>query len=65
MSVLILMQFGAIAQMGERLHGMQEVVGSNPIGSILPGFLYFFILGNKIDSIQLRQNPFIFGGVLA
>jgi hypothetical protein len=26
--------FGAIAQMGERLHGMQEVVGSNPIGSI-------------------------------
>ena len=24
---------GAIAQMGERLHGMQEVVGSNPIGS--------------------------------
>ncbi len=27
-------QSGAIAQMGERLHGMQEVVGSNPIGSI-------------------------------
>jgi integrase len=26
--------FGAIAQLGERLHGMQEVVGSNPIGSI-------------------------------
>ncbi len=25
---------GAIAQLGERLHGMQEVVGSNPIGSI-------------------------------
>jgi hypothetical protein len=23
--------------------------------------LYFFILGNKIDSIRLRQNPFIFG----
>ena len=64
MSVLILMQFGAIAQMGERLHGMQEVVGSNPIGSILPVFLYFFIPENRIDSIQLRQNPFIFGGVL-
>ena len=29
------MLFGAIAQMGERLHGMQEVVGSNPIGSIV------------------------------
>ena len=26
--------YGAIAQLGERLHGMQEVVGSNPIGSI-------------------------------
>ena len=26
---------GAIAQLGERLHGMQEVVGSNPIGSII------------------------------
>jgi hypothetical protein len=26
---------GAIAQLGERLHGMQEVVGSNPIGSIM------------------------------
>jgi hypothetical protein len=25
---------GALAQLGERLHGMQEVVGSNPIGSI-------------------------------
>ena len=33
-SVLILFCFGAIAQLGERLHGMQEVVGSNPIGSI-------------------------------
>ena len=26
--------FGAVAQLGERLHGMQEVVGSTPIGSI-------------------------------
>ena len=26
---------GAVAQLGERLHGMQEVVGSTPIGSIL------------------------------
>ena len=25
--------FGAVAQLGERLHGMQEVVGSSPIGS--------------------------------
>ena len=28
------LKVGAIAQLGERLHGMQEVVGSNPIGSI-------------------------------
>jgi hypothetical protein len=34
--------FGAIAQMGERLHGMQEVVGSNPIGSIFLIFSAFF-----------------------
>jgi hypothetical protein len=25
--------FGAIAQLGERLHGMQEVRGSTPLGS--------------------------------
>ncbi len=25
--------YGAVAQLEERLHGMQEVVGSNPIGS--------------------------------
>jgi hypothetical protein len=31
---VILLCTGAIAQLGERLHGMQEVVGSNPIGSI-------------------------------
>jgi hypothetical protein len=27
---------GAIAQLGERLHGMQEVVGSSPTSSISP-----------------------------
>ena len=35
--VLILLYSGALAQLGERLHGMQEVVGSNPIGSIMRG----------------------------
>ena len=24
---------GPVAQLGERLHGMQEVIGSNPFGS--------------------------------
>ena len=27
------MRFGAVVQLGERLTGSQEVVGSNPIGS--------------------------------
>jgi hypothetical protein len=32
-------KFGAIAQLGERLHGMQEVNGSIPFSSTnLPGF---------------------------
>ncbi len=30
--------FGAIAQLGERLHGMQEVVSSNLIGSIFVSY---------------------------
>ena len=29
---------GAIAQLGERLHGMQEVRGSIPLGSTIPHF---------------------------
>lgn len=29
--------FGAVAQLEERLHGMQEVVGSIPIGSTNSG----------------------------
>ncbi len=27
---------GALAQLGERLHGMQEVRGSIPLGSTIP-----------------------------
>lgn len=27
---------GALAQLGERLHGMQEVSGSIPLGSTIP-----------------------------
>ena len=42
--MLILIKLGAIAQLGERLHGMQEVVGSNPIGSIS----YLFFLSHYI-----------------
>ena len=32
--------FGAIAQMGERLHGMQEVVSSNLTGSSVRSLLW-------------------------
>ena len=31
---------GALAQLGERLHGMQEVEGSNPLGSIFRSVLH-------------------------
>lgn len=34
-----LLTFGAIAQLEERLHGMQEVVGSIPIGSTIKSSL--------------------------
>ena len=37
--MLRLTNFGALAQLGERLHGMQEVEGSNPLGSINPHLL--------------------------
>ena len=30
---------GALAQLGERLHGMQEVSGSIPLCSTIPSFL--------------------------
>ena len=35
----LMMVQGALAQLGERLHGMQEVSGSIPLGStIISGF---------------------------
>ena len=34
--VLITAKLGALAQLGERLHGMQEVRGSIPLGSTKP-----------------------------
>ena len=32
---------GAVAQLGARLDGIEEVVGSNPIGSTKKGFTQF------------------------
>ena len=36
-------QFGAIAQLGERLHGMQEVGGSIPPGSTKFLFMMYVV----------------------
>ena len=33
--------YGALAQLGERLHGMQEVSGSIPLGSTIPDMAIF------------------------
>lgn len=51
--MVCLEQCGAIAQLGERLNGIQEVVGSIPIGSTssLPPNKFF------VDC-DLRQNCF-------
>ena len=48
---------GAVAQLGERLHGMQEVVGSSPIGSTrseknqsLRGWFFFFAVWIRVPA---------------
>lgn len=42
--------FGALAQLVERLHGMQEVRGSTPLGSTTtPMQLHFSDLGRGTD----------------
>ena len=40
---------GAIAQLGERLHGMQEVGGSIPPGSTTPDLRPFGVLNNLMS----------------
>ena len=35
------MIYGAVAQLGARLHGMQKVRGSNPLSSTLKGLLFY------------------------
>ena len=51
---------GAVAQLGARLDGIEEVVGSNPIGSTIfetkPGGLSLFRYGSKTLSTQLKTN---------
>ena len=42
--------FGALAQLGERLHGMQEVSGSIPLGSTI--FLKLHYNNEKVLNIM-------------
>src|SRR5258705_13083171 len=45
--------FGAVAQLGERLHGMQEVVGSIPISSTnFPLFSFLVYQGDPVRIIS-------------
>ena len=42
--MIIVFNDGAVAQLEERLHGMQEVGGSTPLGSTIRVKVYFQIL---------------------
>ncbi len=47
---------GGIAQLGERLHGMQEVIGSSPIISTT-------VNNEQAEYTGMRKRPAIFGGI--
>lgn len=50
MGFYIVIFFGAIAQLAERLHGMQDVSGSNPLSSIMTSkFSMQFKYNNEIS----------------
>ena len=44
--------YGALAQLGERLHGMQEVVSSTLIGSIVRRLLLNPLVANRIETLR-------------
>ena len=46
--------YGALAQLGERLHGMQEVSGSIPLGSTI--FLQLFARPSLRMQFRTRQK---------
>ena len=48
------MATGALAQLGERLHGMQEVRGSNPLGSKPP---FLFRLRETVWFVDVPSSP--------
>jgi signal recognition particle subunit SRP54 len=54
---------GALAQLGERLHGMQEVSGSIPLGSTIPRLnSRAFALASWPSEVSLRRRFSRFGG---
>ena len=55
------MDFGALAQLGERLHGMQEVSGSIPLGStIAPLFAGVPVIADDSTRIGARGMIAVF-----
>ncbi len=46
--------YGGIAQLGERLHGMQEVIGSIPFTSTI--FLGLLSWGNSGGAVQVGKD---------
>jgi hypothetical protein len=48
---------GAIAQLGERLHGMQEVVGSSPTSSIGRGYGIPAVTDDIVRTVRARLAP--------
>ena len=56
---------GVIAQLGERLHGMQEVTGSIPVSSLAPPLQFFLNLRCsfiRYSAIVLLFPAFRYGG---
>ena len=57
--------YGGIAQLGERLHGMQEAVGSSPIISTFKNILslgrMFFCCGKQEDLVKIREDRILQG----
>ena len=49
---------GGLAQLGERLHGMQEVIGSTPLSSTIFKSLPFFVLEETSPWAVRRETCF-------
>ena len=54
-AVMFTAKLGALAQLGERLHGMQEVRGSIPLGSTTPLSISSLKRNHQSDQCTLKQ----------